>query len=238
MLVIVVFAALQVAAQPQQECKSAFGKTACGYHCMAAFGDVRCADHPDGECRAAFGEVACGFDCTAAFGKVRCAPEPGGVCKAAFGDVVCSEGAPTRGGWQGGGGPGGGYGGGGQDRWRGWRQDREALPPQECKSAYGKTVCGHHCVAAFGDVQCARTHLGACEVAFGKITCADPPRWVLADPDAPAMRCQTAYGKTACGYSCQAGYGEVRCADTPDGVCQAAFGKVSCSSTDGSRRWR
>lgn len=225
MIVLVVFAALQVAAQPQQECKSAFGKTACGYHCMAAFGDVRCAEHPDGECRAAFGEVACGFDCKAAFGKVRCAPAPGGVCKAAFGDVVCSEEAPQRGdAWQGGG--------------RGWRRARAQLPPEECKSAYGKTACGHHCVAAYGDVKCARTHLGACAEAFGKISCGDPPRWVLADPDAPAMSCQTAYGKTACGYSCQAGYGEVRCADTPDGVCQAAFGKVTCSSTDGSRRWR
>ncbi|MCC7072544.1 MAG: hypothetical protein IT383_14545 [Deltaproteobacteria bacterium] len=222
MLSIVMLATLQLSAQTQ-ECQSAFGKTACGYNCMAAFGDIKCAEHPQGTCKAAFGELACGFDCTAAFGKVRCAAEPDGVCKAAFGDVVCS--APTRhdgAGWRGPNHRG--------ERWRdrAWRASAEA-PPQECKSAFGKTACGYHCQAAFGDVQCARTHLGACEVAFGKITCDDPPRWVLADPNAPAMSCLTAYGKTACGYGCQSGYGDVRCARTPNGVCQSAFGKVVCS---------
>lgn len=211
MLTLVVLAALQVAAQPQ-ECKSAYGKTACGYQCLAAYGDVKCAHHPEASCKAAYGEVACGFDCTAAYGKVRCALEPGGVCQAAYGDVVCSAASPGR-----------------DQRWGRHRPWRAELPPQECKSAYGKTACGHHCVAAFGDLKCARTHLGACEVAFGRITCNDPPRWVLEDPAAPPMQCRTAYGKTACGYGCQAGYGDVRCAATPDGACQASFGQIVCS---------
>lgn len=227
MVTLALLVALHAGAQTQ-ECKSAYGKTACGYHCLAAYGDIKCAEHPQGTCKAAYGEVACGFDCTAAFGKVRCAPDLGGVCKAAFGDVVCSGSErPDGAGWRG---PNGRV-----DRWRNddrydrrWREPADA-PPQECKSAYGKTVCGYHCQAAFGDVRCARTHKGACEVAFGKITCDDPPRWVVLAPDAPAMSCLTAYGKTACGYSCQAGYGDVRCARTPDGVCQASFGKVACS---------
>ena len=43
----------------QKECKSAFGTTACGYSCVAAFGEVKCASEPDGVCTAAFGQVVC-----------------------------------------------------------------------------------------------------------------------------------------------------------------------------------
>lgn len=215
MVTFVVLVALQVVAQPpaapQQECRSAFGKTACGYNCMAAFGDVKCAEHPQGTCTAAFGEIACGFDCKAAFGKVRCARAPGGVCQAAFGDVVCSEGEEPS---------------SLRHRRRAWRTAR---PDPECKSAFGKTACGHHCVAAFGDVKCARTHLGACTAAFGKVTCGDPQHWVLDLPEAPPMRCESAFGKTACGYRCASGFGDVRCASTPDGVCRATAGGVACS---------
>jgi len=44
----------------------------------------------------------------------------------------------------------------------------------------------------------------------------------------PLPECLTAFGQTACGYSCAAASGEVRCAATPAGVCQGASGGVVC----------
>ena len=109
----------------------------------------------------------------------------------------------------------------------------------ECKSAYGKTVCGYHCVAAYGEIRCARTPEGQCKAAYGEVTCWDPePR----DRDGRGDRhrhderggrndgatCESAYGKTACGFDCKAAFGEIKCADTPNGVCHSAYGKLVC----------
>src|ERR1043165_6478592 len=44
---------------PQAECKSAYGTTACGYNCVAAYGEVKCAAQPNGACDAAYGKVTC-----------------------------------------------------------------------------------------------------------------------------------------------------------------------------------
>lgn len=46
-------------AWPEAECRTAFGKTACGYDCTVAFGDVKCARHPGGRCEVAFGKITC-----------------------------------------------------------------------------------------------------------------------------------------------------------------------------------
>ena len=106
-------------AYPQQECKSAYGVTACGFGCVAAYGEVKCAANPGGactaaygqvscwepapqnvygygpapasECKSAYGETACGYGCVAAYGTVRCAQQPGGACAAAYGEVTCSN---------------------------------------------------------------------------------------------------------------------------------------------------
>ena len=43
----------------EAECETAFGKTACGYDCTVAFGDVKCAGRPGGKCEVAFGEITC-----------------------------------------------------------------------------------------------------------------------------------------------------------------------------------
>jgi len=45
---------------PQAECESAFGQTACGYNCVASFGNVRCAEWPGGSCESSFGNITCG----------------------------------------------------------------------------------------------------------------------------------------------------------------------------------
>lgn len=93
------------AGEPEPMCLSAFGETACGFHCVAAFGVVRCADWPYGACLAAFGDVVCGPDaprgwrawlldgpipqasCLADFGRIAC----GWGCVAAFGQVACAQ---------------------------------------------------------------------------------------------------------------------------------------------------
>lgn len=46
-------------AYPQEECKSAYGVTACGFGCVAAYGEVKCAVQPGGACTAAYGQVTC-----------------------------------------------------------------------------------------------------------------------------------------------------------------------------------
>lgn len=124
--------------------------------------------------------------------------------------------------------------GGGEGRGRG--DDRESWPQEECESAYGKTVCGYACVAAYGDVQCAAVPWGACEAAYGKVVCGPdggprPRRW----REMPRATCTAAYGDIACGYGCVAAYGVVRCAATPTGHCEAAYGKVTCIDGGGRR---
>ncbi len=110
-------------------------------------------------------------------------------------------------------------------------------PQAQCQSAYGKTACGYHCVAAYGEVKCAKTPRGACKAAYGEIVCSDeggdvhpPPSWRKPPAHAawPPAKCLSGYGQTACGYHCVAGYGEVRCARTPAGKCLAGYGKVVC----------
>jgi hypothetical protein len=110
-------------------------------------------------------------------------------------------------------------------------------PPAECKSAYGQTQCGYGCVAAYGEVKCAKTTEGRCQAAYGEITCWDPsddgpPHRQRGDRDdrplRPGATCESAYGKTACGFSCVSAYGEIKCAESPMGVCVSAYGRVVC----------
>lgn len=139
---------------PQQECKSAYGVTRCGYGCTAAYGLVRCASHPAASCKAAYGTIECGFGCVAAYGRVQCAQHPGGVCHAAYGAVTCSEPPAIA----------------HRPRRRGWQR---AVPQQECKSAYGVTACGYGCAAAYGQVKCASRPGGICHAAYGTIACSE-----------------------------------------------------------------
>ena len=107
-----------------------------------------------------------------------------------------------------------------------------ADPEPQCTSAYGETVCGFSCVAAYGEIKCADTPAGVCQAAYGEITCWDPParhgRW-RRHRRGPQAECKSAYGTTACGFSCVAAYGEVRCAQHERAVCTAAYGQVTCS---------
>lgn len=178
-MIIALAATLALAGEPT--CVSAYGKTACGYNCVAAYGDVKCADWSGGTCEAAFGTITCGppaptvvhtrrphysasseeAKCLSAFGKTAC----GWDCKAAFGDVKCAD-------WPGGAceaafgqvvcGP------------HPPAYARHHGQKASCVAAFGQIACGWSCEAAFGKVSCASTPQGRCEVAFGEITCWDP----------------------------------------------------------------
>jgi hypothetical protein len=49
-----------------------------------------------------------------------------------------------------------------------------------------------------------------------------------ASGDASAADCLTSSGKTACGFHCVTGEGQVRCSQTPEGVCTVSSGIVAC----------
>lgn len=169
--------------------------------------DKRRADWPQAECKSAFGLTVCGYDCTAAFGSIKCAQTPYGKCVAAFGSLTCSD--PSK------------------KVLRGWKR-----PPQmQCASGFGQVACGYNCVSGFGEVKCAEVPNGRCEAAYGKVTCFDPKQDEQ-DPkphlDAQA-ECLSRYGKSACGYGCVAAYGEIKCANNPNGTCTAAYGEIVCS---------
>lgn len=237
---------LPIVAAQQSECRSAYGTTVCGYHCEAAFGTVACARTPEGRCEAAYGKVtcwdpptsgegamrsplvkarchaaygkvSCGYGCVEGFGEVRCAATPQGRCVSDGGKVTC---------WD----PPGAVAVAPSTAW----------PQADCRTAYGSTVCGYDCVAAFGTVKCAQTPYGACMEAYGQVTCWDPDAATRGghapQPEhggrsgVPLSKatCEAAYGEIACGYGCAQGYGEVKCAATPQGRCMAGGGAVSC----------
>lgn len=90
----VVHAPIGRAHQPAQSsapCKTAYGKTACGYGCVVSYGEVYCAQYPGGSCLSAYGKTECGFDCKEAYGKLKCATYPGGRCEESFGTITCTN---------------------------------------------------------------------------------------------------------------------------------------------------
>lgn len=150
-------------------------------------------------CVTSFGKTACGFDCKAAYGEIKCAQTAQGTCSASFGTITCwdppssnSDGRRYRGHSSGDGGRRGGYSRGG----RGAQSTCESAygttacgygcvaaygtikcaqtPGAQCLAAYGQIACGFNCEAAYGSVQCARTPRGACVASNGALQCYDP----------------------------------------------------------------
>lgn len=108
-----------------------------------------------------------------------------------------------------------------------------AAEEPRCISAYGIKACGYSCEAAYGEVKCARTSMGACSAAYGQVVCWDPPtrlrrRHHLLQP----AQCKAAYGEITCGYGCVSAYGDTKCSQTPGNQCYADLGQLFCS--DGS----
>lgn len=106
-------------------------------------------------------------------------------------------------------------------------------PEATCLTAYGQSACGYDCTAGYGKVRCASVPHGSCTAAYGDVVCGpDPLRGAPVAADWEQATCISAFGKSACGYDCKSGFGEVGCAPTPWGACVAAYGGVTCSGGD------
>ncbi|MBX7097226.1 MAG: hypothetical protein K1X89_05925 [Myxococcaceae bacterium] len=224
----------------QAQCLSKYGKTVCGYGCVADYGLIKCAETPQGVCKADSGKITCwdppgfrgqqpyapalpepgrfgggrpaGANCVTEYGKTAC----GFSCVANAGQVACAQtpyGACVS-----------NYG-----KVQCWDPPAshcvQGSAKAQCISDYGKLACGYACVSAYGQLACAESPQGACRAEYGKLVCWDPPH---AWPGAPKASCVAEYGRIVCGYGCVADYGQIKCAQTPRGVCQSNAGTITC----------
>lgn len=101
-----------------------------------------------------------------------------------------------------------------------------------CVTEYGRTVCGYHCIAEYGQIRCAKTEAGVCLAEYGQIVCWDPPSSRRRSARRRRAECLAEYGRVVCGYGCVAEYGQVKCAQTPRGRCFAGNGQVVCTDEE------
>jgi hypothetical protein len=232
----------QSAPIPQPTCLAQYGQTACGHHCVANFGQVRCAQTPFGTCSsgagtvacwdpppvvrqvlrertprpacvANYGQIACGYECASGFDQVQCAQTPFGACKADAGKIVCGD-------------PPAGV----------IHEHRERTPRASCISQSGALACGYKCAANDGKARCAETPEGFCRWERDTLFCWDPDpssRAVFPERGADFACISTSGGsgpgKQACGYRCLAAGQKVGCAQTPHGACKVEKGEIVCS---------
>jgi len=159
------------------------------------------------DCVTHAGRTACGHNCVYGNGQVRCSQTPQGTCSFSQGMAACWDPPPML---------------------KFVMGDR--VPRPGCIVASGQAACGYHCAMNYGRVQCAQTPFGACRANEGHVVCWDPPGPVIASMGTrtPNASCLAQYGKVACGYSCNAYDGEVRCAQTPQGTCSVQSGTLIC----------
>ena len=218
-------------------CLTSEGRTACGFHCLASSGEVRCSQTANGVCvagagtvacwdpppllRSVFfleriprahcvisaGQIACGYQCVANYDRVQCAQTPFGACKANEGQLVCWD-PPVQ----------------------VISTYLEATRPAVCVSNYGKVACGYGCVANYGVVRCAKTPEGFCRAERDLVFCWDPPfaSIGLVFDATSEQGCLGSTSGSSCGYACLATAHQSRCAVSRDQVCRAKDGDVEC----------
>jgi hypothetical protein len=217
-------------------CRSADGKTVCGYGCVTDSFGTKCAQTPQGrckvvdgqaacfdppayivriygsslpepECKALDGQSACGYRCAADFGDVKCARTPKGVCQARSGKVTCFDPPPVV--------------------YASWGA---ATPSPECKAQGQQVACGYGCVSGAEGLACARTPAGVCRSQAGRVSCFDPaPAAICAlGRDLPPQQCKASDGGAVCGYNCTTAFSRSACARTPQGLCKVADAQVTC----------
>lgn len=182
-------------------CLTNYGKTACGYRCLAAHGDVACAATPLGVCkatsdapatqgagvvcwdppdavRAHYGDRAPLPDCIMRRGDLTCGYHCQGIGSeaecATTPDGVCR--ATSR----------------GVTCWdppsSTYCPDDRPLPRPQCIVSDAYVACGYNCEARNGQMACAVTPVGRCTMSYGQYVCNDP---------APPAMC----GGRPCNYS-------------------------------------
>ncbi len=159
-------------------------------------------------CRTALQRRVCGYHCvTDASAEVACANTEAGSCSAESGHAYCWDPSPIL-----------------AAIWPG------ALPPSRCVALSDRVACGWHCLSDRPNVACAQTPAGICFDDQGSITCWDPPLALVHElhGDVPTPECRENGRRVACGYHCVSALGEVRCAQTPQGVCHSDLAGLHC----------
>lgn len=222
------------------DCLTRSGKTACGYNCIAANGEVRCSQTPQGVCstasgvvtcwdpppvlRRVFGEripqascvttsyqTACGYSCETSNDRAQCAQTPFGECQIGDGKIVCWDPPAAV-----------------------VLAKRQRTPVAECISSSGKVRCGYHCMARDGVLRCAQTPEGSCSVEQGTLVCWDPPLdtfGVVFDSSAELACIDGADGRS-CGYQCLATLTHSACGPNRGDACRTRADKIVCGSSD------
>jgi hypothetical protein len=189
---IVAYGRPHCAPLPGGQCVANGGKVACGFSCIARAGDVQCAQTPSGTCtdrlgvlqcfdptspggagpdapapvvvppaglesqvekaacHAAGAQTVCGFHCVRTAGSVTCARTPNGACGVTMGRATCND-------------PPGQLG------------VDPRVPKMSCVENAGRMACGYGCATLRGEVRCAQTPRGSCQVVNGQFACFDPP---------------------------------------------------------------
>lgn len=230
---------------PPQCVTSGSGEKACGYHCVNAYGAVRCAQTPAGICAHGSDILAC-WDppglvtavgnalatrgvriarptCVTSSGKTAC----GYHCVSGFDQVQCAEtpwGTCRK----------------GEGTLACWDppaavvasfRDGARIPEPTCSSSSGKLACGYQCAATDGKVECTQTPEGICRAEQNKVTCLDPPpesRGVVYDPASARSCIETGSSPRLCGHHCVATSTRLACAATERGVCLESKGELAC----------
>lgn len=173
---------LALAQTEQPTCHVSGDERACGFHCRAELGQVRCARTPEGfcarvegrltcwdppeevrlhpvtggptpRCEVKYREVACGYACLTSPSHLACAQTPFGRCTTRFDAVTCWDPAPEV----------------------IHASSAGALGSASCVQSDQGVACGWSCKKSYQSVQCAQTPDGTCSVIDGKISCFDPP---------------------------------------------------------------
>ena len=225
-------------AQAAPDCLTSSGKTACGYHCQAGYGQVRCAQSvhgtciyssgmvacwdppsmldrvfrgrvPQPSCVSAGGQIACGYHCITSYERPQCAQTPFGACGANEDRTVC---------WD----PPGQL----------IAQRGRHTPTASCTTAFGKVGCGYSCAAHDGEVRCSQLPGGFCRVQQDAMVCWDPPLEsvpVVFEPSSE-LACMDAADVRTCGYRCLSTRDQVRCAAGRGEYCRLESQGIQCSS--------
>lgn len=156
---------------PASGCTTAYQDVACGWNCVARYGQLECADWPGGACAAEFGRVECGPEAPAGWGAVsrdvefkpaQCIGHAKNItcgwdCKTQFSEAKCAS-------WPGGAcirhrdtvvcGP--------EPPAQWWtlydRERNERPPPRaQCISRHDQVACGWNCVERYGKLACSNT---------------------------------------------------------------------------------
>ncbi len=222
------------------ECLTSSGKTACGYHCEASDGDVRCSQTADGVCSVSSGVVACwdpppmlrralgdrvprascvttdaqtacGYSCETNSDRALCAQTPFGECRASDGKIACWDPPAAV-----------------------VLAKRERTPHVQCISSLGKIACGYHCQTYDGNLRCSQTPEGTCSVEQGYLICWDPPldTYQVAFEASAELACIDGSEGRSCGFRCIATSRHSACGSSRGDSCRAEPDRVVCRNPD------